>query len=187
MRRGAGDGVKPDTASAAAQTPGMGLENYVLATLLKSFSNHFSGHMSWLLNGSTALHCRARDLTQASFFPYSRAQVTSRFTGSKRSFEKAKFSKQPISKASESLCTCLPGVTAKCSINRSFWGVSGLFLPWITPSCPAARARQEPQGRAELACTVLQTGETEAEQRKAAVGGCKDPTEQHLLCNHPAP
>lgn len=76
------------------------------------------------------------------FFSYFRAQVTFLFTGSQCSFEKAKFSKKPV-KASESLCTCLLGVIAKCTINRSFWRLSDLLPPWITPNCPE-------QGRVSL-------------------------------------
>lgn len=76
------------------------------------------------------------------FFSYFRAQVTFLFAGSKCLFEKAKFSKKPV-KASESPCTSLLGVTAKCSINRSFWPVSDLVPPWITPNCPE-------QGRGSL-------------------------------------
>lgn len=165
MRRGAGDGVKPDTASAAMQTPGMGAGKlYMTHAAEKLFQPFFwSCELAFKWQHSSLLLDQRPD--SSWFFPYSRARVTSGFTGSKCSFEKAKFSKQPISKASESLCTCLPGVIAKCSINRSFWGVSDLFLPCITPSCPAAHARQSRGGKLRQSSS------------KAAVGGCKDPTE----------
>ena len=92
---------------------------YISHTVEKLFQPFFWSHeLAFKRQHSSSLLGQRPD--SSWFFPYSRAQVTSRFTGSKCSFRKAKFSKQPISKASESLCACLPGVIAKCSINRSF-------------------------------------------------------------------
>lgn len=77
----------------------MGLENYLLATLLKRFFNRFflwSRKPAVKRQRSPSLLGQRPD--SSWFFLYSRAQVTSCFTGLKCWFEKAKFGKQPVSK-----------------------------------------------------------------------------------------